>query len=185
MVNFLGLPDDTRPQLSPAELATRYLHILDTAIAQTRAMPDVQLGRQLPNRPRSWRVLLHHVFQVPVAFLDMEQTGAPLSNETLLAQPGDGEMQTSAAIAGFGEQVRDRFRTWTAGLPDRDFGATVQTYFGPTSRHEMLERTVWHSTQHVRQVGSLLAMAGVDAVPALTAADIAGLPLTEKIWDEG
>jgi hypothetical protein len=185
VVDFLGLPDDTKPRLSPAELADRYLHILDTAIAQTRAMPDDQLARTLPNRPRSWRVLLHHVFQVPVAFLEMEETGAPLSNETLLAQPGDGELLTSAAIAGFGEQVRDRFRAWAAGLPARDFDATVDTYFGPTSRHEMLERTVWHSTQHVRQVGSLLRMAGVDTVPELTKADIAGLPLTEKIWDEG
>jgi hypothetical protein len=60
----------------------------------------------------------------------------------------------------------------------------VPAYFGQTSRHEMLERTVWHSTQHVRQLASLLDQAGVPADRPLTTADIKGLPLTDKIWDE-
>ena len=41
-----------------------------------------------------------------------------------------------------------------------DFEGQVPTYFGGTTRHEMLERTVWHSTQHVRQVASLLEQCG-------------------------
>ena len=51
VVEFLGLTDDTKPQLSPAELASRYSHILDTAIAQTRAMPDDQLASAAGGRP--------------------------------------------------------------------------------------------------------------------------------------
>ena len=43
----------------------------------------------------------------------------------------------------------------------QDFKGKVPTYFGGTSRHEMLERTVWHSTQHVRQVGALLGEVGI------------------------
>ena len=70
VVDFLGLDDDTNPKLSPGELGVRYIAILDKAIAQTRQMPDEHLTRELPNRPRSWLVLLHHVFQIPVAFLD-------------------------------------------------------------------------------------------------------------------
>lgn len=184
VVEFLGLPDDTKPQLSPAELIGRYTRILDTAIAQTRAMPDNQLERQLPNRPRSWRVLMHHVFQVPNSFLDMEANGATLTYESMVAEPAPEEMRSSAEIAAFGEQVRERFKGWAATADKLDFDAPVPTYFGPTSRHEMLERAVWHSTQHVRQVGSLLVSAGVTTVPPLTAADVAGLPLTEKVWDE-
>ena len=48
----------------------------------------------------------------------------------------------------------------------------------------MLERTVWHSTQHVRQAASLLEQAGIEPDRPLTAHDIQGLPLTEKVWDE-
>jgi hypothetical protein len=60
----------------------------------------------------------------------------------------------------------------------------VPTYFGGTTRHEMLERTVWHSAQHVRQIASLLDRAGVAPDRPLTADDIRGLPLTEMVWDE-
>ena len=158
VVDFLGLEDDTAPVLSPDELKRRYDGILETAIGLVRAMPDDRLEDQLPNRPRSWLVLMHHVFQIPVAFLDMEDTGETLTYETMVAPPPD-DMATSAAIAAFGEAVRARFKAWA-------------------------ERTVWHSTQHVRQVGSLLEQAGVAPARRLTAADIEGLPLTDKIWDE-
>ena len=90
----------------------------------------------------------------------------------------------SAQIAAFGEQIRTRFAAWWQRAQGEDFNVRVPTYFGGTSRHEMLERTVWHSTQHVRQVASLLERAGIPPDRPLTAADIRGLPLTEKVWDE-
>lgn len=183
VVDFLGLVDDTAPTLSPDALKARYNEILDTAIHQTRAMPDGQLANMLPNRPRSWLVLMHHVFQIPVAFLDMEETGEMLSYEKLVGPPSP-DLTTSAAIAAFGEQVRARFNAWAERTRGEDFSGRVPTYFGGTTRHEMLERTVWHSTQHVRQVGSLLEQAGISTVAPLTKADIEGLPLTDKIWDE-
>ena len=184
VVDFLELEDDPSPELSPAELAARYDHILETAVRLVRAMPDDQLENQLPNRPRSWRVLMHHVFQIPTAFLDMEDSGETLTHESFVVPPPD-DMRTSAAIAGFGEDVRARFNAWWDRVKDEDFTGQVPTYFGGTTRHEMLERTVWHSAQHVRQVGSLLEQAGILPDRPLTAADIQGLPLTDVIWDQG
>src|SRR5581483_793958 len=64
VVDFLGLDEETGPKLAPRELHARYAHVLDTAIRLTRQMPDARLEDQLPNRPRSWRVLMHHVFQI-------------------------------------------------------------------------------------------------------------------------
>ena len=183
VVDFLGLGDDTRPQLSPAELAERYRHVLATAIRLTRQMPDGELENQLPNRPRSWRVLMHHLFQIPNAFLDMDASGTPMRYEDMVAAPPD-DMRTSASIATFGEGVRVRFHRWWETACDEDFEREMEVYFGTTSRHEMLERTVWHSTQHVRQLASLLEQSGVKPDAPLTAEDIKGLPLTEKVWDE-
>ncbi len=184
VVDFLDLEDDTAPELSPVELATRYQGILETAIRLVGSMPDENLERELPNRPRSWRVLMHHAFQIPSAFLDMEETGESLSSENLLATPPDN-LRTSAQIADFGAKVRDRFNAWWAEAKDEDFNGQVPTYFGGTTRHEMLERTVWHSTQHVRQIASLLEQAGITPDRPLTSADIQGLPLTDVVWDEG
>lgn len=181
VVDFLGIEEDTGPKLTPVELGERYLMILDKAIAQTRAMPDEHLTRELPNRPRSWLVLMHHLFQIPVAFLDMEESGETLSYEKLVAPPPGG-MKTSAEIAAFGEEVKARFKAWFEKAKAEDFKGKVPTYFGGTSRHEMLERTVWHSTQHVRQVGALLEEAGIRPPDPVTAKDIEGLPLTDKVW---
>ena len=182
VVNFLGLSEDSAPRLSPTELAGRFDHVLETAIRLVRQMPDDQLERALPNRPRSWRVLMHHVFQIPTAFLDMEATGQTLMLEHLVAPPPE-DMQSSESIAGYGENVRGRFNDWWSSAREGSFELRVPTYFGGTTRHEMLERTVWHSAQHARQIASLLEQAGVEPDRPLGRADIEGLPLTGRIWD--
>jgi len=183
VVDFLGLEADAGPALSPDELMRRYDDVLVAALRLTRAMPDAALANELPNRPRSWRVLMHHVFQIPVAFLDMEETGKSLSAETMLAPPPD-DMRTTADIAAFGDAVRARFAAWRDRARGADFTVDVPTYFGGTSRHEMLERTVWHSTQHVRQVASLLEQTGVVPDGPAIVIDVSGLPLTDRIWDQ-
>lgn len=182
VVDFLALGDDPAPTLSPAELFARDMHVLETATRLVRQMPDDRLETQLPNRPRSWRVLMHHIFQIPTAFLDMEELGGAVSRERLEVTPPP-EMRSSAAIAEFGETVRNRLARWWQRAAAEDFARPVPTYFGETSRHEMFERTVWHSAQHTRQLASLLEQCGIAAERPLGPADIRGLPLTDKIWD--
>ena len=183
VVDFLDLPDDTAPELSPEELSAKLDRILETAIRLTRQMPDEHLEDLLPNRPRSWRVLMHHIYQIPVAFLEMEELGRTLTYEAL-TEPPPAVMRTSAAIADHGEAVRARFNAWWSRAAGDDFSSRVPTYFGGTTRHEMLERTVWHTAQHVRQVASLLEQAGVAPDRPLAGDDLRGLPLTDKVWDE-
>ena len=184
VVDFLELPDDTAPELSPAALSAKLDRILETAIRLTRQMPDERLEDVLPNRPRSWRVLMHHVYQIQTAFLDMDEHDRSLTYESMTEPPPDG-MRTSAAIADHGEKVRTRFSAWWNRVAGEDFSGPVPTYFGGTTRHEMLERTAWHSAQHVRQLASLLEQAGVAPNRPLAGDDLRGLPLTDKVWDEG
>lgn len=180
---FLGLNEATGPTLAPAALAARFDHVLTTALRLVRQMPASALERQLPDRPRSWRVLMHHIFQIPVAFLEMEEHGTRLEYEVMVAEP-PADMQSSEAIAAFGATVQVQFNAWWHRSATESFARSVPTYFGDTTRHEMLERTVWHSAQHVRQLASLLEQVGVTPDRQLNAADIKGLPLTEKVWDE-
>jgi len=184
VIAFLGLGEAGGPVLAPPALAARADVVLGTAVRLVRQLPDAALGNVLPNRPRSWRVLAHHVFQIPVAFLEMEEKGKRLEYEVMVAPPPD-DMSTGASIAAFGEAVRERFAAWWARSAGADFTLRVDTYFGGTSRHEMLERTVWHSAQHVRQLAALLESIGVAPDRPLGAAEIRDLPLTDKIWDEG
>ena len=183
VVDFLDLNEDTAPKLTPVQLAERYQGILAKAQQLVAQMPDEALIRELPNRPRSWRVLMHHVFQIPTAFLDMQDSGEEMTYEAMVAPPPQ-DMVTSADIAAFGAEVSDRFARWWPASADESFTVTVPTYFGGSSRHEMLERTVWHSTQHTRQVASLLEQLGLEPVAPLRPAELADLPLTPHIWDE-
>ena len=184
VVDFLELNEDTGPALSPAELAARYDRVAAAAVSSVRQMPDAALENMLPNRPRSWRVLMHHMFQIPVEFMDSLAEDRVLAYENLVAAPPD-DMTTSAQIADFGEAMHLRFNAWW-----RDEGASLdyskpfEAYFGTTTLHEMFERTVWHSTQHVRQVQNLLEQQGIAPADKLGLDVIEGLPLTEKVWDE-
>ncbi len=184
VVAFLDLKEETGPALSPAQLAARYDRVLSAALRSTRQMPDSALANMLPNRPRSWRVLMHHMFQIPAEFLDALAEGRPLLYEGLVAAP-PADMVTSAQIADFGEALHGRFSAWWRDSGQRlDYAQPFAAYFGTTTLHEMFERTVWHSTQHVRQVQSLLERAGIQPDDPLGLEVIQGLPLTEKVWDE-
>ena len=49
---------------------------------------------------------------------------------------------------------------------------------------EVLDRTTWHAAQHVRQTMMILEQLGITPDTPLTADDLAGLPLPEKVWDD-
>lgn len=181
VVEFLGLHAKTGSQLSPAELVRRLDLILAAAQRYARQMPQDALERQLPERPRSYRVLLHHVFQIPNAFIDAMEGGA-LSYENMVSEP-PSNMRITEDIATFGEQVRRRVAAWWDRLANRSGKQTVSTYYGAQPMHEVLERTTWHSAQHARQVMSLLEQRGIAPDRPLGAAELQGLPLPEKLWD--
>ncbi|MGE4044068.1 MAG: DinB family protein [Acetobacteraceae bacterium] len=181
VVKFLGLNEATGPVLSPDQLVARLDKFLTTAARIIPQMPDERLGTEVPNRPRSYRVLGHHIFRIPEAFLEVAH-GTPLTTEMLGTPPPD-DMRSSAAIAAYGEDVRRRLMDWWAAKPDRSGKETVQTYYGPQLLHELLERTTWHSGQHVRQWHMLLGMAGIAPEGPLADADFADLPMPSSVWD--
>jgi len=182
VVEFLGLKEDVGPALSPAELVARGDKIWRAAIRYVGQMPDDALAKELPNRPRSYRVLMHHLFQVPAAFLEARGSGEPLAHDRLVAPPTD-DLQTSADIARFGEQTRQAFADWAKAEGDALGQGRMATYYGEQPAHEVLERTVWHSTQHVRQIMSLLERENIPVDEPLGAADFEGLPLPTPVWD--
>jgi hypothetical protein len=181
VVKFLGLNEATGPTLSPDQLVRRIDLILSAAIRMIPQMPDAHLATEVPNRPRSYKVLAHHIFQIQEVFLNTAN-GALLTYEALATPPPD-TMLGFGDIAAWGDQVRANVATWWAAKRDKSGKETVQTYYGPQTLHETLERATWHSGQHVRQWIMLLGMAGVTPDRPLTTEDYAGLPLPMNAWD--
>jgi hypothetical protein len=181
VVKFLGLNEVTGPVLSPAQLIARLEMFLAAAERFIPQMPDERLTVEVPNRPRSYRVLGHHIFRIPETFLEVAG-GATLTYESLTALPPDA-MQRTADIVTYGNDVHRRLSTWWNAKADKSGKETVQTYYGPQLLHEYLERTTWHSGQHVRQWMMLLRMANIEPDRPLGDDAFTDLPMPSSVWD--
>lgn len=181
VVKFLGLNEATGPVLSPSELIARLDRFLGAAERMIAQMPDDRLETEVPNRPRSYRVLGHHIFRIAETFLEVA-SGATLAYEQLTSRPPD-DMRRAADIVAYGRDVHARLDAWWAAKPDKAGREIVQTYYGPQLLHEFLERSTWHVGQHVRQWNMLLGMAGITADKPPGPADFADLPMPSQVWD--
>jgi hypothetical protein len=168
--------------LSPAQLAERMTRFIDAARVIVPLMPDDRLDIEVPNRPRKYRVLAHHMFRIPEAFVEIAG-GAFFSAGLPGAVADPADMASTEALAAYGGRVRDKVQGWWREAPDKAAQVTVQTYYGPQKLHEVLERSTWHIGQHTRQWMMLLDMAGVKFERPLGDADFADLPMPKQVWD--
>ena len=179
IVDFLGLTEKSGPQLSTDELAARVSRFMGAAVELIPLMPADRLDTHVPGRPRSYRSLAFHLFRVVDAFLDANE-GVTLVQAMFREEPAP-DAGTDVLVA-YGTRIRNRFEAWwKAG--DTAPSKTLQTYYGPQSLHELMERTTWHSGQHVRQYMMLLEKEGVTHHRPLVAADFAKLPMPQNVWD--
>ena len=179
IIDFLGLKEDGGPQLTTEELAGRIDKFLTAALELIPLMPQDRLGTHVPGRPRSYRTLAYHLFRVVDAFIGANE-GVTLVQEMFREEPA-ADADTDALVA-HGTKVRQRFRDWWA-KGDTSPAKSLPTYYGPQTLHELMERTTWHSGQHVRQYMMLLEKEGVGHHRPLVAADFAKLPMPQNVWD--
>ena len=149
-----GFDYDGHTMLTPEELKDKVLMILDAAGRYLAQIPQDQLDVVLPGRPRSYRQLVYHVFDIPKVFLDRVEHNAPYTYEALKSVlPAD--MTTKEALIAYGRENRERFAAWWQREGETtDFSQPGNVYYGEVSLHEVLERTGWHSGQHTRQNNS-------------------------------
>lgn len=171
---------DYRPsRLPPEALMDKWLQMLAAAQRHIRQMPRDKLGeRATPGRDRSIRDLAFHVYQVPEAFLECVENAFPDLPSIYNAPP-----PKDADIGAYGERVAKRLESWWSRLDDKSCQGTAKTYYGERPLHELLERSAWHSAQHVRQIVAVLQGFGIAAQPALGERDYAGLPMPKGLWE--
>ncbi len=182
VVQFLDLDIRLHQRLSPDELVKKLELVLSAAARYVRQIPEDWLDRPFRNRDRPIRILCHHVFRIPAAFLEVVPAG-PLTYERIMEEPGP-EIRGGEDIARYGMDVLARFESWWAACSDRSCQTMMETYFGKHVVHEVLERTVWHPAQHTRQLMLILDELKIAPDGRLTMDVFAGLPLPEKAWDE-
>jgi len=185
VAKFVGLPGIGYTPLAPAALVERYVHVLHAAARYVAQFPVQALDeRAIQTRDRSIRVLAHHVFRICEAFLESAVDNAFLSLDSVNRGPQPGEFVASQAIAAYGEHVTLRLQAWWASTSDPAVRSReVETYYGTQKLDQLLERSTWHSAQHVRQLIAVLDRLGIEPNGRLGARDFAGLPMPNKLWD--
>lgn len=177
---FAGI--DWRPEvLAPGELKVRLDGIIEGAMRFTAQLPFQHLDDRLPGRPRSYRDLACHIFQIVQAFVD-ETEGDPLTAQKY-EEPAPAGLRTVPDLLFFGMQTKERLKSWWNRGP-HDFARPAQCYYGAQSLHDFLERTTWHAGQHARQMMLVLQKLGIEPDRPLGDEDFAGLPMPREVWDD-
>jgi DinB family protein len=177
-----GIPLGAADKLSPEQLYRKYEMVFAAGQRYARQFPVERLNeRVIPHRERVIRTLLYHVFRIGESFLETWE-GAEYSAKIADSEP-PGSMRTGEDVARYGAGVWKRYEAWWAGLQDRKLSRVLKTYYGDTPAHQVFERVTWHSAQHCRQLVAVLERMEITPDRPLTPADLAGLPLPERLWE--
>jgi hypothetical protein len=179
---FIGVDPKTDERLSPEELYAKQQMIFEAAQRYMRQFPLERFTeRVIPNRNRAIRTLCFHIFRIGEAFLETWD-GAEYAQGIADGDPPESA-QSGDAVARYGETIKKRYQDWWASLDDRKLARVLKTYYGDTEAHRVYERTTWHSAQHCRQLVAVLERMGIQADRPLTAEDLQGLPLPDRLWE--
>jgi hypothetical protein len=178
LADLVGARYEGAQRLSPAALAERLDRVLAAAGRLVGTVEPRHLALQHPGRDRSLHQLAYHLFRLSLAFRDaMLERRLP---ETWLQEMAPPGLPDGPALAGYGAAVRAALRGWFG--TEAPTAGTVETYYGPQSGHELLERTVWHAAQHLRQIHALLEDARAPAAEPLDPALLERLPIPQSVW---
>lgn len=184
VAEFVGLQGTGHTPLPPEALIAKWLSVLGAAQRYIGQIPGARLTeRATENRDRSIRLLSHHIFRIGEAFLETAVGGVEYRAENANVPPAQGACTTAAEIILYGDGIISRLKNWWSGLDDKSCRQKVTTFYGARPLHQLLERSAWHSAQHTRQMIAILERFGVEPVGRLTAEELAGLPLPERVWD--
>jgi glutaredoxin len=166
-------------RLPPDELATRWDEVLNKAHQVIESFDTDTLDREvIPSRPRSVRQLCAHVFQIVESFLTQLEDDT-IDARAIYLDPRD-DLKTRQQLIDYISSTHVAYREWLSGngyaaMPDQ-----LRTYYGLQPSTIVLERSVWHATQHVRQLDHVAA--GIGEELRVPDSLYAGLPLPQRLW---
>jgi hypothetical protein len=178
VAKLIEVPYEPPVIMPTAELAARYNFNLDAARAIISQLTDDMLTFTLPQRKRPMLNVGCQVASVMRSFLSSYYN----DRHDLAFYHLPDDVRTWADVIARLDETRALFNTWWEedGIDD-PLDRVTQTYWGYPTLLEVLEREVWHTTQHTRQLEYVLKQHGITPDVPLTQAHLAGLPLPEGI----
>ena len=180
VIKFLDLKTRAMDMLAPDDLVAKLDLVLTAAARLTGQLSDEQLRTVFRNRNRTVGALVYHIVRVA-------EMGLQAAQQTELRFEAFNDLPPTHwrrdDLVRWAAQIRSQLLAWWRSQTDPSLGYDVPTYYGQRPMHEVLERTAWHAAQHTRQLALILESFGIDPDRPLSAADLAGLPVPEEVWD--
>ena len=180
VAGLLGVDYVEPERLTPAQLRDKYRLAIDALCRYTaQVTPDVA-GFALPGRERTLIEVAGHAACVMRYFLGKYDD----DEYALFFDDLEPSTRDPREVAAFARESLDLFEQWWAEMGSDDpLDTVIPIYWGHRTLHEALEREVWHTVQHTRQVMFMLEQTGIAPDGPLTADDLAGLPLPVRVFD--
>lgn len=168
--------------LPPEELLARWKTIMEIAILAISKIPNELLGKlPAPPRARTVRDVAYHIFQVPDAYLQVVNDG--LEDWTVVANVDAPPDLDTAGILAYADTQATGVARWWDALEDRSCDKPLKMFYGVHSMHSFLERSVWHTAQHTRQLLWWCNENGIAVEKQLTEEILQGLPVPQGLWE--
>lgn len=167
-------------RLGYAELFDRWDQILTKVHAIVSKFSDEQLRELvIPIRKRTIFELGVHVGQIVHAFLRQLEDGL------IEIKPVHAEIPphlvTRADVLQHIVEKQTALRAWRTIKGEASVPERIQTYYGEQPGSQVVERGVWHCTQHARQL-DFVAVGRLGAELEIPPELYAGLPLPKRLW---
>lgn len=181
VARFVGI-DHAAEYLPPDVLMARWKNIMEIATQTISRIPSTRLDEMpAPPRTRTVRDVSYHIFQVPDAFLQVVIDG--LEDWTVVANIDAPPTIGVADILAYAEDKKKRIAEWWDTLEDRSCTRPLKMFYGMHSLHSFLERSVWHTAQHTRQLLWWSQQNGIAVERQLTKEILEGLPMPQGLWE--
>ena len=179
----MPLQEMTTPDaLDPAELHRRYDSITTVTAGLIARLGADALEYKSPDRDRTMRQLALHASTIMRGFVAAEETNV-FTDGYEFVSPELAVSATAEQILAVLAETRAVFEKWWEQVGfDDPFDRILESPWGTWTLHEALERAVWHTTQHTRQLEYfVLDTLLLGPAPRLSDELLAGLPLPQGI----
>ena len=176
VAHLLNIPYDAEPQLSPSALKHRLVALLRWLDDFAQSCPNDLHNLKIEGRERSLWDIVEHVVEISRIYEAVAANQREF--DASAADANSTTHYTVFLVSGEINRLIDQIEQEQC-----NYDKELDTYFGNATLHWVLERTTWHTAQHLRQLEDMVLHSGTVTITSLDKSLLTELPLPTSVWD--
>lgn len=178
----LGLGAGGAASVDGPALLRRYRRIFGAFSRAARQVPDETLAWKSPERDRTLRMFLFHVYDRPDLMLRGLETGVYRYEDVLAGYDRAEAYQTTAALVDRGDELLARVYEFLGTATPERLATPIDSYQGRLAVGELLTLALGHAAHHLRQLYHYFGLLGIVPDAPLADRDYEGIALPAKLF---